>query len=855
MVVPHHPHHIQKNHRWYHSWQSHDNWSARRPKHHGTTTTCGMVGHNNRIVVVVVAVIVRVLFIVSILLLLMVLVVVSQQLLFMTTSTTTTTTTTTSFDSVLQLLIPIRLTPTITTATISQQQSRVDRSHVNNHEEEDDDNHESRLEFYHSLMEYLRQQQQPVPSQSSSKHYSSNNSNISKTKWMTHFIQHQQQQQQRSNSSTSKSSRNSKYSDANDPITPLWKNDDHDTTISFTSNSMVDLLPYCNMTAILIHNTAHHSHIRSTNTTIRTTTQQWLDRHSPFIVPSNRINVTQYVHTLLQQIQHPLLPHVVSPQRLQQLRTAIQYEIWLQLLEQYMSMKYSMYCNYTDYFHDISHRLQPQPSLPTTSTATNTLAFHPSETTTHHTHSDANTLDIAIRENQSLTSSSSSRHIVYIISAYKDIVHLQSLLEAIGMYRPTERDNNHSQHFRTTIIIHIDLFTSTEYQQQIQGMIASQCHPTTTSPDSSLCHIHMIQSDIVIYRTDSISMVNYKILYYITIIIKYQYDYVVLCDGLSYPLVSPEEFRQILSTNRQVYLGQLLHNGRAVEQPKEQQSSLFIHRLYSKRLIYATQICMTNSDTTTTTIPIKLHLRLPRSLFQVPSTFQQQQIDPIYYKYNAHMKYKSTSGNQGIYSYNVVSRLVTSAKVQELFALSKYSCCCCMEEHNWIAALHLIDIESKREDRNGYGIDGVDTTSDNANNSHGIFYDAYIRPTSMFQLWGGMSSKCQGTMSNAFLSTSGDATSLCYRSEDPYHSLYTTYRDRNNISGSIGFNNNSTAAVLLGYDETKSNYFLGDELWNVLMHSKHHRQAIMARKFTSITNDTESYRQLIQMIQAKLWMK
>ena len=26
----------------------------------------------------------------------------------------------------------------------------------------------------------------------------------------------------------------------------------------------------------------------------------------------------------------------------------------------------------------------------------------------------------------------------------------------------------------------------------------------------------------------------------------------------------------------------------------------------------------------------------------------------------------------------------------ELFALSKYACCCCLEEHNWIAALSMI---------------------------------------------------------------------------------------------------------------------------------------------------------------------
>jgi hypothetical protein len=467
------------------------------------------------------------------------------------------------------------------------------------------------------------------------------------------------------------------------------------------------------------------------------------------------------------------------------------------------------------------------------------------------------TIDSAFR------TSSSQLHIVYIISTYKDIIHLQSLLDAIVSI--PDQHSDAPIRSRTTILLHIDQYTSTEYHDDIQIMIASRYNYHTTSTGSipsirnnTPYHIHIVQSDIVIYRTDSISLVNYKILYYMTIIWKYQYDYVVLCDGLSYPLVSAEEFRHVLSSHpdRTVYLGQLLHNGQRVQPPDEPQqqqpaTALFLHRLYSKRLIVAAQIYITNRDDTaaekvhaTTTIPIKLHLRLPKSLYPIPSSKQQQHDDPVYQNFNAHMNYKSTSGNQGIYSYKVIQQLVSSPKVQELFLLSKYSCCCCIEEHNWIAALHIIDLKNKTNDDNRPRFEGHDTDStvnrlnpSTGTNRRGIFYDAYYRPTAMFQLWGGTSTKCQGTMSNAILSTNRDPP-VCYRSEDPYHSS----------------SSDENTTIFLDMDKYQNNnYFYSNELWDVLFHAKHYRQAIMARKLTALTNDNASYQHLLREIQAKLW--
>ena len=87
----------------------------------------------------------------------------------------------------------------------------------------------------------------------------------------------------------------------------------------------------------------------------------------------------------------------------------------------------------------------------------------------------------------------------------------------------------------------------------------------------------------------------------------------------------------------------------------------------------------------------------------------------------------------------------------EIFTLSKYGCCCCLEERNWFAALSSIGYKEEALERTG-----------------------------MFQVWGG-TQECQSSMNNAMLLRN---ESLCYRTEDP------------------------------GREDTTSMYFRGDELWN-----------------------------------------
>jgi hypothetical protein len=163
------------------------------------------------------------------------------------------------------------------------------------------------------------------------------------------------------------------------------------------------------------------------------------------------------------------------------------------------------------------------------------------------------------------------------------------------------------------------------------------------------------------------------------------------------------------------------------------------------------------------------------------------------------MTRKSTSGNQGIYSHHVIEKLLHSTDVMQLFALSKYGCCCCLEERNWIAALHMI----------GYGEDAL---------AH----------TGMFQVWGGNSYECHGTMNNAVLSTNA---SICFRSEDP---------GRRTIRGNNHTNQTTTATSM---------YFYGNEMWDAIVDAKQ-RGLLFARKFHTDRPDSMEIR---HRIQNELW--
>jgi hypothetical protein len=94
-----------------------------------------------------------------------------------------------------------------------------------------------------------------------------------------------------------------------------------------------------------------------------------------------------------------------------------------------------------------------------------------------------------------------------------------------------------------------------------------------------------------------------------------------------------------------------------------------------------------------------------------------------------------------------------------------------------------------------------------------------LEQTSVFQVWGGESAVCSGTMNNALLSSNA---TLCFRSEDP--------GARRNVTSAEG-------------------YFHGRDMWGMLVDAKR-RGFLFARKFRSDQIDSV---ELINKIQSELW--
>lgn len=270
----------------------------------------------------------------------------------------------------------------------------------------------------------------------------------------------------------------------------------------------------------------------------------------------------------------------------------------------------------------------------------------------------------------------SSVKIVFCISAFQDVEQVGNLVDALP------QDN-------ALVMIHLERSTSADYHQAL----------TERCPGALI-----LQYGTVVYRTDTLTSVNIRILRWLTFELRLSYEYVVLMDGSAFPLISPSEWLAHLSESP-VWLGELKHNGEHVIGSST--AAPFLHQ----RIIHSLS---------------KKHKRLPGSTWKS---------DLNSFPWSKHLQYKSTSGNQGAYHRNVLMRLLQSNDVMELFALSKYSCCCCVEERNWIAALAMV----------GY-------------------VEEALAKTSAFQLWGGKE-ECQGSMNNAVLSLN---TSLCYRTEAVY---------------------------------------------------------------------------------------
>jgi hypothetical protein len=238
----------------------------------------------------------------------------------------------------------------------------------------------------------------------------------------------------------------------------------------------------------------------------------------------------------------------------------------------------------------------------------------------------------------------------------------------------------------------------------------------------------------IVYKTDSVSRINLQLMDWLVNDLQLPYDYHMVIGGAVYPLHSASEMsQQMYNSSTNVWLGELTHNGQRVQ---KRQWGL----LRKKRLVATSSKAQAKVG----------------NLFEPP----QEWIRNI-------MKHKSVSGNQAVYSRAIVQQMLSHPQVLELFALAKYGCCCCIEERIWIAAMNVLgNLEEAKRNKG------------------------------MFQVWGGDSQGCNGSMQNAVLDLN---ETRCFTSEDP---------------------------------DAGGRHFYGNEMWDRLVAAK--KEGILfARKFRS----------------------
>ena len=324
-------------------------------------------------------------------------------------------------------------------------------------------------------------------------------------------------------------------------------------------------------------------------------------------------------------------------------------------------------------------------------------------------------------------SSNGTTRIVVVIVAYQDVTHLEKFIDAI--YLP--------QHY---IIIHLEENGSDSFRRQIEELILSKY--------AKYNNVVILQFGTIIYKTDSISTINLRIMNYLVNDLQLKYDYHITLGGATYPLYNDatEFMKQLTSQqpDRDVWLGELLHKGNQVDSSSGSGGNLNV--LYNKRLMISSSTLVTfvqnvvqyqqtqqratdrsnnnnNATTNTTTNTEMMMIKVQQMMMKKnmkyqkrigfvfgrppPSTAPVSSSQKSESSLNSNsndiimswivndskniMKYKSISGNQGVYSYNTVQRLLNSTKVLQLFALSKYSCCCCVEEKLWITSGRFAD--------------------------------------------------------------------------------------------------------------------------------------------------------------------
>jgi Core-2/I-Branching enzyme len=392
---------------------------------------------------------------------------------------------------------------------------------------------------------------------------------------------------------------------------------------------------------------------------------------------------------------------------------------------------------------------------------------------------------MAKHQSQLKGADASALRLLIVIVAYKDVAHVTRLVQALSA----------PSHW---IVIHVEEHAPAEFVQALQVM------------SQDMAQVVVLQFGTVIYKTDSVSMIHWRIMEWVHNHRHAEYDYYVALDGASFPLYTANDLNQHLrKTGQPVYLGDLLHKGQSATG-----SSQIAHWRHKRLVVSQPHPWETEAAS------LKWMYRLPRNAMDMLAAVLERETKSfavIPPSLLPHIQYKSTSGNDGIYHSSVIEQILNEPAIRQLWALSKYGCCCCIEERSWIASLALL----------GY-------------------LDAAMAAPSMFQAWGGGAGSMAdnrmtctgGDMHNAVLS---QIASQCFRIEQ---AGLVRYLDRLSSFADYDATVNNGNGLTPPYDMN------GSDLTDLMRMAKVEGGYMFARKFDSARKDSMD---LLDAIQEEIW--
>ena len=321
----------------------------------------------------------------------------------------------------------------------------------------------------------------------------------------------------------------------------------------------------------------------------------------------------------------------------------LKQEMKLELLEIYAS-NHSKLCDFSNYHPTVREEANPEE-------AAAILKRVP-----HH---DKNLIRLAIA-----------------IVAYKDIEHLQLLIQAVHL----------PHHY---IIIHLERRANQTFEQGVRALALEYDN------------IVILKFGSIVYRTGQVTDINLRIMRWLVFDSGLSFSYFLTLGGATYPLYSARDLTLALkASGRKAFLGTI--------------ANAFALRISKK--LYST-VALTYSRESAKLFPLRVSMS--RDDLQLP---MRPSLMELFDK-------KTNSGNQAIFDYHTVISLLQSVDAMEIFATSKYACCCCLEEIVWYGAMNAIGLAKEA-----------------------------LATGSMMQFWSGLP-KCVYTMSNAVLKVNSSA---CY---------------------------------------------------------------------------------------------